>query len=340
MMSISWKHSGIWSGRVVRLAAALHLAIALGLPADAAAQSGTVVFYNNTGVQLAEALAAGFNKKYPNIRVESINAGTGELLTRIRAEKSAPRGDVTQLTMEAFDSSPELFMSYRSKEHDHFPPEAIGPDNLYYGFQVALQILMINTDVMKMADAPKSWKDLADPKYKGKILMAHPAHSGSAYSQLAQMVQLHGWDVVSKVIDNATILPRSGLTYAQVARGEAPIGIVEETKVFNEAAKGFPVKPVYPSEGTGMRIEGVAIIKGAPNLENAKRFADFMNSREGHEINVKVRHRRVPRADVKQPPGLPAMSEIKTFAYDAKSAAKNQDADLRRFSEIFSRKQR
>jgi iron(III) transport system substrate-binding protein len=296
------------------------------------------VFYNNTGIQLAEALAAGFNKKYPNIRVEAINAGTGELLTRIRAEKNAPRGDVTQLTMEAFDSSPELFMSYKSKEHDRFPPEAIGPNNLYYGFQVAFQILMVNTDLMKPSDAPRSWKDLADPKYKGKILMAHPANSGSAYSQLAQIVQLHGWDVMEKVVANVTVVPRSGLTYAQVARGETPLGIVEETKVFNEAAKGFPVKPIYPTEGTGMRIEGVAIIKGAPNLDNAKLFADFMNSKEGHEINVKVRQRRVPRDDVTQPPGLPPLSQVKTFPYDAVLAAKNQDANLRRFTEIFGKK--
>src|SRR5688500_12777822 len=86
-----------------RALASIPLALCLTYAEDDAAQSRKVVFYNNNRIQLDEALAAGFNKKHPNIRVEELNAGTGELLTRIRAEKAAPRGDVTQLTMEAFD---------------------------------------------------------------------------------------------------------------------------------------------------------------------------------------------------------------------------------------------
>jgi iron(III) transport system substrate-binding protein len=314
------------------------LVLGLGLSPLALAQSGEVVFYNNTSTKLADALAAAFNKKYPNIKVQAITAGTGEQLSRIRAEKANPRGDVAQLTMEAYTSAPELFEPYRSKEHDAFPANAIGPNNLYYGYQLSLQLFIVNTKSMPLTQAPQSWKDLGDPKYKGKIIMAHPALSGNSYAQLAQMLQLYDWGLVKRVIANATIVPKSKLVYLNVAKGEFPIGITEESKVYNEAEKGFPVGAVYPSEGTGMRIEGVAIIKGGPNPENARLFADFMNSQEGQQINVKVRQRRVPRADVKLPKGTPPLDTVKLFDYDARAAGLNRDANLKQFDALLASK--
>jgi len=316
------------------------LLVAFAFPHAATAQEGKVVFYNNTSTKLAAKLAEAFNKKYPKIKVEAITAGTGEILTRIRAEKENPRGDVSQLTMEAYTSAPELFEPYKSKEHGKFPASAIGPNNLYYGYQVALQLFIVNTKLMPLKDAPQGWKDLGDPKYKGKIIMANPSLSGNAYAQLAQMVQLHGWDLVEKVVANATIVSKSKLVYLNVAKGEVAVGITEESKVYNEAAKGFPVGPIYPNEGTGMRIEGVAIIKGGPNPENARLFADFMNSAEGQKINVEVRQRRVPRPDVKLPAGQPPLDSIKLFAYDTKAAGLNQTQFLKRFDEILSKKQK
>lgn len=312
------------------------LVLGLGISPLALAQSGEVVFYNNTSTKLADTLAAAFNKKYPNIKVQAITAGTGEQLSRIRAEKANPRGDVAQLTMEAYTSAPELFEPYRSKEHDAFPANAIGPNNLYYGYQLSLQLFIVNTKLMPLAQAPQSWKDLGDPKYKGKIIMAHPALSGNSYAQLAEMLQLYDWDLVKRVIANATIVPKSKLVYLNVAKGEFPIGITEESKVYNEAAKGFPVGAVYPSEGTGMRIEGVAIIKGGPNPQNARLFADFMNSQEGQQINVKVRKRRVPRPDVKLPKGTPPLDTVKLFDYDAKAAGLNRDANLKQFDALLA----
>lgn len=304
----------------------------------AMAQSGKVVFYNNTSTKLAEALAKGFNKKYPNIKVITITAGTGEQLTRIKAEKAKPRGDVSQLTMEAYASAPELFEPYKSKEHDAFPANAIGPNNLYYGFQTSLQLFIINTKMMSLKDAPQSWTDLGDPKFKGKIVMANPALSGNAYAQLAEMIQLYGWGLVKKVIDNSVFVPKSKLVYLYVGKGEYPIGLTEESKVYNMQAKGFQVGAVYPSDGTGMRIEGVALIKGGPNPANARLFADYMNSKEGQQTNVKVRKRRVPRADVKLFKGTPPLSSIKLFDYDAKAAGKNRNAYLKKFDELLAQK--
>ena len=317
---------------------ALALTLLLGGGEAALAQSGEVVSYNANGSKLAQALTAAFQKKYPNIKVETIVGGSGELLARVKGEKDHPRGDVYNGSMETLVSSPELFMATKTAEHDKFTDMAYGKNNLYYGDSLSLQVVMVNTEMMSLADAPKCWKDLADPKYKGKIVMANPSLSGSAYSQLAQLIQLYGWGIAEKVINNSIFVPKSRLVYTNVSRGEAPIGITEETKPYKEAAKGFPVKTVYFCEGTGMRYGAIAMIKGGPNPKNGKLYYDFMNSKKGHEIGVKVRKRRSPRHDVSVPKGLPPLSEVKLFAYDGLTAASSRDAYLKKFNEIFSRK--
>ena len=199
-------------------------------------------------------------------------------------------------------------------------------------------IFIVNTKMMPLDGAPKSWKDLADPKYKGKIIMANPSLSGSAYSQLAQLVQLYGWDVAGKVIENAIFVAKSRLVYSQVAKGEYAVGLTEESRVYSQMAKGFAVAPVYPSEGTAARLSSVGIVKGGPNPENARIFFDWRISKNANAIQVKVRGKRVVRSDVKARGNMPPMADIKTFDYDAKAAAGNRDELLAGFNERFANK--
>ena len=246
-----------------------------------------------------------------------INAGVGELFTRIKAERARPRGDVLMgASIEAFQSDADLFEPYKSTEDAAFPREMVGKDHLYYGFDLLLQTLMINTGLMPPEQAPKAWKDLADPKYKGKIALANPSLSGSAYGQFAQVLQLYGWDVGEKIINNAVVVTSSQLVWQNVAKGEIAIGITGDNNVVTQAAAGFPVVAVYPSEGTALRFSANALIKGAPNGANAKALIDFLNSKAAHEISVGITSRRSARPDVKAPPGQISNTQIKTFEYD------------------------
>ena len=316
----------------------LAFALLLGGGHGALAQSGKLVYYAGGGSKVNKALVKAFKKIYPNIRVDMLNLGGGEALARVRAEKNRPQGDVLFSTVEAFEAHPELFAGYKAKGHSAYPDWAVGANNKYYGVELALMIFIVNTKEMALAKAPQSWKDLGRSKYKGKIVMANPALSGSAYSQLAQMIQLHGWDLVGKVIGNAIIVPKSRLVYTQVARGEFPVGLTEESRVYSSIKKGFPVKPVYPSEGTAIRLSSVGLIKGGPNPKNAKLFVDFRISRAANAIQTKVRGKRVVRTDVKPRKGMPATSSLKLFKYDAKTAGGKRKANLKRFDEIFAKK--
>jgi iron(III) transport system substrate-binding protein len=315
------------------------LATAGALAAATAAFAQSVVVYNAVSPKVMSAFVEEFQKQNPGIKVELISGGSGELLTRLQAEKAKPRADLlVGPDTDVFDVAIDLFEPYKSKEDAAFPRSAIGPDNKYYGFSTNFQVFMVNTKAMPVDKAPQTWADLAKPEYKGKVLMANPAQSGSAYSQMQQVLQLYGWDMMDKIVGTATFVTSSKLAYQNVAKGEMPVGLTSEFNIVASQAEGFPVVAIYPKDGTALINDASGIIKGAPNPENAKKFLDFINSKSAHQMIVEIDKRRSARSDVAPPAGLPDAKTLKTFPYDSKSAATMRKANLERFDKVFSSK--
>lgn len=301
--------------------------------------SGKVVVYSPAPKTTSDLIVELWNKKYPDIQVEIISAGTGELATRIKTERVNPRADIL-LTggKETVDTMLDLLQPYKCANDAAFKKEFKHPEYYYYAFSLPLQVFIINTNLVSEADAPKSWKELGDPKWAGKIIMANPAVSGSAYAQLNIMLQLHGWNLVGKVVKNANITSSSKLAYQNVANGEYAIGLTGEANVFNLMQAGFPVKPVYPTDGTALRYDTVAIIKNGPNPENAKKFIDFVTSKEVYSAIAEAESRRMGRSDVAVKAGLIPTDEIKFMNYDDASASENKKKILAQFDEVFAGK--
>ena len=303
--------------------------------------AGGLVIYNAASPEMGEDLIKAFNGKYPDIKVEIIRAGSGELLTRTKAEASRPQGDIIMaIAKENLEIIRDLLQPYKVREDAAFPDNVKDTkQNKYYGFSFNIQAFIINTDVVPLEKAPKCWKDLGEEKWGGKIVLANPALSGSAYAQLFQMVHLYGWDYVNAVRKVSTFVPKSSLVYTFVGRGEFPIGVTGEGNVFVEKNKGNTVAPVYPCEGTGLRFDASGIIKNGPNPGNAKTFMDWLTTKEAMTICSQAPHfRRMARPDVPPPPGLEPSSEIKFFPYDAMKASESRESYLQKFGEIFSRR--
>ncbi len=314
------------------------LAIA-GSAGTAAAQTNSVVIYNAVSTKLIQSFVEQFQKENPGVKAEVISGGSGELLTRIKAERANPRGDVlVGPDADVFDADLSLFDTYDSKEKNGFDKDAVGPGGKYYGFSTNFQAFIVNTKMMPLDKAPKSWTDLTKPEFKGKILMANPAQSGSAYSQMHQILMFYGWDVMAKIIQNTTFVPSSKLAFQNVAKGEIAVGLTSEFNILVSKLEGFPVEAVYPSDGTALIIDANGIIKGGPNTANARKFIDYISSARAHAILVDVDKRRSARNDVAPPPGLADAKGIKTFAYDTVSAAKDRNQNLERFDKLFSAK--
>src|SRR5262249_48912304 len=154
--------------------------------------------------------------------------------------------------------------------------------------------------------------------WKGKVAFTDPANSGSAYTNTTLLVQLWGggdagWKKVEQLYSNLKVLNKSSLVFEGVGNGEYPLGMSLEYAGYLWANNGAPVKFVYPSDGTVVAMEGVAIIKGGPNTENAKQFVDFINRKDVRELIFKNTFRRPARQDLdltKLPGGMPNLAQV------------------------------
>lgn len=301
--------------------------------------AGKVVVYSPAPKSTSDLVVELWKKQHPDIAVDIISAGTGELATRLRAESVRPRADILFTGgTEIVGSMVELLQPYKSVNDAAFKKKFKHPKYYYYAFSLPLQVIIINTKLIDEKDAPKTWKELADPKWKGKIIWANPSVSGSGYAQLNIMLQLYGWDLVKKVVNNANITSSSKLSYQAVANGEYPIGLTGEANVFNLIQEGYPVKAIYPKDGTALRYDTVAIIKNGPNPENAKKFLDFLTSKELMTAVAEAECRRMGRSDVPVKEGLLPTDKIKFMNYDEKLAGEKKQEYLMKFDDIFASK--
>ncbi|MBV9262048.1 MAG: extracellular solute-binding protein, partial [Pseudolabrys sp.] len=281
--------------------------------------------------------------KETGIQVEQIEAGSGVLFRRIASEKERPLGDaVWGVSRILLQSNKPLLAPYSSKNKDAVPAQFRDPDDLWIGTNIHLIVILQNTKLVAPENGPKAWADLIDPKWKDKIAFTDPGNSGSAYTNVTMLVQLFGggdagWDKLTKLLANTKVLNRSTLVFQGVGTGEFPLGMSLEYAGLQWAAGGAPVSVVYPQDGTVAQMEGVAIIKGGPNPEAAKKFVDYITRKDVREMILRQFFRRAARQDLdlSQLPGkMPAVNDIKIIDYDEDGWTAKRTETLQKIQDI------
>ncbi len=317
------------------------LVLASILCAGPAAAQGKVVVYTSNDSNLNRFVFEAF-KKETGIEVEQVEAGSGVVFRRIQSERERPLGDIVWgVSRTLLRANKALLAPYASKNKDAVPAQFRDADDAWIGSNVHLLVILQNTKLIPENEGPKSWADLMDPKWKGKVAFTDPANSGSAYSNLTMLAELWGpgeagWDKVSQLLANTRVLNRSSLVFQGVGNGEFALGMSLEYAGYQWSSNGAPVKVIYPSDGTIAQMEGVAIIKGGPNTENAKQFVDYVTRKDVREAILRFAFRRPARQDLdlsKLPGSMPQLSAIKILDYDedhwvekrAETAQKIQD---------------
>lgn len=305
--------------------------------------SGTVVVYSPHD---ADPLNAGVNlfmEKYPNVKVEVVAAGTGELCNRIAAETANPIADVLwgggADSLAAFK---EYFEPYVCANDEFIGAAYKDPDGLWIGESPLPMVLFYNKDLIEKdgMTVPETWEDLTKPEWKGKIAYCLPSKSGSAYTQLCTMILGHGgkedgWDFIKKLYDNldGKIVDSSGKCHKMVADGEFYVGLTLEKAAVqykDDASVGF----AYPKDGTSAVPDGVALVKGCPNEENAKLFIDFVTSKECQTEQSQNWGRRPVRSDMEVGEGMAKLEDIILVDYDFDWAANEKEAIIEQFNDI------
>ena len=284
-------------------------------------------------------------EKQSGVKVEVIAAGTGELLKRVESEKANPLGDIFWGgSLNTMKPKADLFESYSSVNEDHIQPAFKNVEGHMTRFTDIPSVIMVNTNLIGDVKVD-GYEDLLNPALKGKIAFADPSKSSSSYEHLINMLYAmgsgnpdKGWDYVEKLSRNldGKLLSGSSAVYKGVADGEYAVGLTFEEGGAKYVADGAPVKLVYMKEGVISKPDGIYIIKNAKHMENAKKFIDFITSKEAQSIITAKLHRRSVRDDVAPPVGLLPKEQIKIIDDDEQVVEKNKKAWLDKFKDIFT----
>ena len=310
-------------------------AAALGLAASSV-WAGEVVLYSSNQPELLDVIAQGFKEKTGHT-LTSVRMGTGEAMKRIAAERANPLCDVFWSgDLSVLDHAKADFASYKSPEAASLDAGMVEKDALWTASNTHLMVFMVNTSLIPEAEAPKSWAELLDPRWKGKIVMANPEKSGTAYAQVYGVYKMFGDEGLAKLVNNATILDSSSLVYKGTAEGEFPLGITMEYAAFRYVAGGNKdVKLIYPSDGVISAPEGAAMIKGCKHPEEAKQLMDYLLSKEVEDMIFKEYYRRPARPDAMVIEGLPATASLNILkSFDPAEASALQKTILPKWKKL------
>lgn len=307
----------------------LSLAAAATIALSGVATAGEVNLYtSNSEDSVAMALDV-IREKTPDITVNVIAGSSGSLLRRIEAEKESTVADL--FWSSGFSTLAEfsnLFEKYDSPEVENLLPALQAKDNPWTGTNTHVMVLMVNKDVLE-GEAPKSWQEIMGDSWKSKITMADPANSSSAYAQLYGIYSLYGEEGVRKLASIVELQGDTSGAYKAVAQGEYPVGLTMEYAAQRYVAGGQKeISVVYPTDGTFLSPEGLALIANGPNPEDAKRVYDLLLSHDMQEGLVGLTYRRPSRADLDEAlksSGLPVMNEIKIIDVDQDKAGSDRE---------------
>jgi len=307
------------------------IALVLGcaLVAGAAGQSWAaekLIVYTSMKESLIGKLRDAFVKSNPGVEMDYQSAGAGKLMAKIAAERESGKiladviwtSEVPDFYKMRQDGILEQYISPAVKE-------ALNPFDDYDGSFTAARLgtlgIAYNTKFIK--SAPTAWSDLTKPEYKGAFGIANPALSGTSYMSVALLAQQFGWEFFEKLRANgAKIGKGSGQVIDDTASGDLVASLAVDYITFDKIAKGAPIALAYPQEMLVVPSP-IAIIKNSPNMATAKKFVDFMLSKEAQTI-VAGEGTLPVRSDV----SVPAQFNIPAPADAIKRAMKVSYLDL------------
>jgi len=310
---------------------------------EAAKKEGQVVHYTSTDLPVAEKLAKAFEAKYPGIAVRVERTGAERVFQRIGQEYASNihavdvvnSSDAAHFIVWKRDG---ILAPYVPEDVAKFyPPEHRDPDGLFASWRVWLSIIAYNTNLVKAEDAPKSFADLLDPKWKGKIVKGHPGYSGTIMTATYQLQRDLGWGWFEQLAkQNVMQVQSSADPPKKLELGErAVMADGNEYNILQFKETGRPVQPVYATEGSPMIVGPNGIFKGSPNPNAAKLFQSFCFSREAQQLIIDFGGLRSVHPQTQEKAGRTLLKDIKTLKDDPAAVEQQSSAIKSRYTRIF-----
>jgi iron(III) transport system substrate-binding protein len=310
---------------------------------EAARKEGQVIYYTSTDLPVAEKLAKAFEAKYSGVTVRVERTGAERVFQRIGQEYASNirsvdvvnSSDAAHFILWKRDG---ILAPYVPEDVAKFySPEHKDSDGQFASWRIWLSIIAYNTNMVKAEDAPKSFADLLDPKWKGKIVKAHPGYSGTIMTATYQMQRDLGWSYFEQLAkQNIMQVQSSADPPKKLEIGErAVMADGNEYNIFQMKEAGRPVEPVYATEGSPLIIGPNGIFKTSPNPNAAKLFQSFCFSRDAQQLIIDAGGLRSAHPQTAEKPGRKPFKDIKTMKDDAAAVEKESDAIKARYTKIF-----
>jgi iron(III) transport system substrate-binding protein len=279
---------------VMRVVGILLALVMVSFGVASAAPAGKVTVLCSPNPAWCDAVKAEFPKA-TGLQVDFVRLSSGEALARLRAERQNPSFDVwfggtgdphivaNEEGLTEF-LRPRAWTDLRAEFREAVAGKYIP---LYAGILGwAVNERLLNE---KNLPVPRTWRDLADPRYKGLVAYPNPNTSGTGYTLVATLVQVYGektaFDLLKAIHKNVAEYSRSGAGPGQLAgRGEVAVGITFVHDAVDQVLKGFPITYGAPRDGTGYEIGGLSLVKATQNRANAVAFIDWALTPEAQAL--------------------------------------------------------
>ena len=291
---------------------ALAIIASVAFPSCRQANQRKLLIYTPHGQDMLRDFVARYKQAHPDVEVQFLDMGSREVLERLRAERNRPQADVWWgAAHTTFQTAAEenLLAPYRPTWGDKVSELARDPQDRWYGTYETPEVIVYNSAAVSAADAPKDWDDVLDPKWRDKILIRNPNPSDTmraifggiiwrAYKDTGSPEQGYEW--LRKLDANVHEYTADGtLLMQKLVRQEGLITMwdLPDVRLYQEQKK-MPVAYNFPASGTPVVTDGIAIVRGAPHEEEAKRFYEFVTTPESL-VHAARNYYRIPtRTDV------------------------------------------
>lgn len=309
----------------------------------AATKEGKLVFYSSMDLPVGERLGKAFEAAYPGITVQIERSGSERLFQRVAQEfdSNIHAADVVNSADAShfipWKKSGWLMPFVPEDVAKHFPDNYRDPDGMAVTTRLWLSSIAYNTNLVKAEDAPKSFADLLDPKWVGKMVKGHPAYSGTIMTTTFQIVRELGWPYLEKLAKQRVMQVQSSTDPPKkLSLGERAVmadgneyGIV----LLKEA--GQPVEPVYPTEGTPTISGPTGIFAAAPHPNAARLFQAWLHTRETQQFFVDFTGQYSLHAQVQPKAGRRKLSDIKLMKEDPAGVEAMTEEIKTRYARLF-----
>jgi iron(III) transport system substrate-binding protein len=271
-----------------------------------------LLIYTPHGQDLLKDFVGRYEAVHPEVKIEFLDMGSREILERVRAERNRPQADLwwgAAHTTFQTAADENLLASYRPTWADKVAAGSHDPHDLWYGTYQTPEVIVYNRDAVKPEEAPKDWDDVLDPKWRDKILIRNPNPSDSMRAIFGAMIWRfykdsgkpdQGYDWLRRLDANVHEYTADGtLLMQKLVRREGLLSLwnLPDVRIYKEQ-KGFPIDYVFPASGTPVITDGIAVIKGTPNEEEARKFYEFVTTPESLVLAA-TRYYRIPvRTDI------------------------------------------